>query len=469
MFALSGCNGGDQMVSIKRQAAIRLLMASVAVMIVLQPVSSSSAQTQLNGRTLLDYSYFTETSHGVRGRFMQYWETHGGLAQQGYPISWELYQVSLEDGKVYGMQYFERAVFEYHPENTPPNDVLLQRLGAQKYDITYSGGAPPQEPNNSPGSAFFAETGHRLGGRFLAYWKSHGGLAQQGYPISDEFFEQSAVDGQVYRVQYFERAIFEYHPEKQPPYDVLLSLIGSFYFDALYKSADAGEDSDGDGIANIDDVCPYAPEGQLNNVFDTDGCPDTIQTLMDLSIVDVNEFWSQVFEGYDAEYQPPDVVAAYTSEFMTPCGFSTELDNAFSCTNGRGFYGIYYDQNLMVDALYTGDFAPAVVIAHEWGHHIQKLTGIDSKYGQLTIKRELQADCLAGVWASFAGQASNLVKLEEGDLEEGASSLFNAGSLGDWTDPDNHGTPDQRRTAYLEGVQYGNRSLESGLDWCADR
>src|SRR5207249_9390646 len=72
-----------------------------------------------------------------------------------------------------------------------------------------------------------AETGKAVRGIFLTYWKSHGGLAQQGYPISGELQEVSATDGNPYTVQYFERAVFEYHPENQSPYDVLPSLLGA--------------------------------------------------------------------------------------------------------------------------------------------------------------------------------------------------------------------------------------------------
>ena len=82
----------------------------------------------------------------------------------------------------------------------------------------------------------FPETGKRLGGRFLQYWRQNGGLMQQGYPISDEFFEVSDLDGKPYTVQYFERAVFELHPENRPPYDVLLSQLGTFRFAAQYQS-----------------------------------------------------------------------------------------------------------------------------------------------------------------------------------------------------------------------------------------
>ena len=175
---------------------------------------------------------FPQTGKTVGGRFLAYWDSHGGLAQQGLPISGELQEVNPTDGKTYTVQYFERAVFELHPENQPPFDVLLSLLGNRQYKQKYPNGAPGQHPNTTAGSVAFPQTGHRLGGIFLAYWTAHGGLAQQGYPISDEFQEVSPVDGKTYTVQYFERAVFEYHPENQPPYNVLLSLLGSFYYHA---------------------------------------------------------------------------------------------------------------------------------------------------------------------------------------------------------------------------------------------
>jgi predicted NACHT family NTPase len=76
----------------------------------------------------------------------------------------------------------------------------------------------------------FPQTGKHLGSRFLIYWQQHGGLAQQGFPISEEFMERSDLDGKLYKVQYFERVVFEYHPENQAPYDVLLSQLGKFRY-----------------------------------------------------------------------------------------------------------------------------------------------------------------------------------------------------------------------------------------------
>lgn len=74
----------------------------------------------------------------------------------------------------------------------------------------------------------FQQTGYTVCGKFLTYWQGHGGLAQQGYPISQEFTETSDLNGKPYTVQYFERAVFEMHPENAAPNDVLLSQLGTF-------------------------------------------------------------------------------------------------------------------------------------------------------------------------------------------------------------------------------------------------
>src|SRR5881227_2243848 len=91
-------------------------------------------------------------------------------------------------------------------------------------------------------SRTFNETGKTVSGRFLQYWEAHGGLAQQGYPISDEFTEVSALDGKRYTVQYFERAVFEWHPENAgTPYEVLLSQLGTLKAKQLGGSLELGK------------------------------------------------------------------------------------------------------------------------------------------------------------------------------------------------------------------------------------
>jgi len=93
---------------------------------------------------------------------------------------------------------------------------------------TVPGGSNPAQrvpdPHN-PNLVYFGEVGHTLGGVFRDYWQ-HGGLAQFGYPLTEEFTEVSPTDGKPYVTQYFERARFEQHPENKPPYNVLLGLLG---------------------------------------------------------------------------------------------------------------------------------------------------------------------------------------------------------------------------------------------------
>ncbi len=93
---------------------------------------------------------------------------------------------------------------------------------------------PVPSITNTDTKVFYAATGHTLGGVFKTYWDSHGGLAQFGYPITEEYQEVSLTDGKTYTTQYFERARFEQHPEnKGTPYEVLQGLLGREMFKLL--------------------------------------------------------------------------------------------------------------------------------------------------------------------------------------------------------------------------------------------
>jgi len=175
-----------------------------------------------------DSRYFKETGQTVSGIFLDYWNSHGALPQQGYPISNEFSEVSDLNGKPYTVQYFERNRFEYHPELLgTPYAVQLGLLGVQyTADKLFTLGDPVATTRDL---LYFPETGHRLGGGFLLYWQAHGGLAQFGYPLSDEHLEQSTTDDNYYTTQYFERARFEWHEEVQgkPQDRVQLGLVGA--------------------------------------------------------------------------------------------------------------------------------------------------------------------------------------------------------------------------------------------------
>jgi spore germination protein YaaH len=169
--------------------------------------------------------YFPQTSHSLSGTFLSYWQQNGGLPVFGYPLTEPFTEKSPTDGKPYTVQYFERNRFELHPENNPPNNVLLGLLGVQA-----AGGRifpPPTDPAPGPDTLYFPQVEHTLSGAFLQYWQQDGGIRQFGYPISEPVLEQSTVDGKTYVVQYTERARLELHPEYAgTDAEVLLGLLG---------------------------------------------------------------------------------------------------------------------------------------------------------------------------------------------------------------------------------------------------
>jgi hypothetical protein len=179
---------------------------------------------------------FPETGQTVSGRLLQYWKENGGLPVFGLPLNAEAEQ-QTNDGR-FRMQLFERNRLELHPENAPPYDVLLGRLGT---DILFKQGRPWETlPRETPraGCRFFPETGHNLCEPFLSYWRSYGlelgdrgisereSLALFGYPVTSVNTETNA-DGWTGPTQWFERARFEHHAENRPPYHVLLGRLGA--------------------------------------------------------------------------------------------------------------------------------------------------------------------------------------------------------------------------------------------------
>jgi hypothetical protein len=189
--------------SFARSTFLRLSLALVMLAALLP--FSALAQTSLR--------YFSPTGHYLGGAFRYYWEQHGGLAIFGYPLTEEY--VRKSDGRV--VQYFERARFELHSQGNQPL-VLLGQLGRE---VTGNRNFPGVAPFASTSTrAYFAQTGHSLGGAFKRFWDGNGGLAIFGYPTSEEFTEQTA-DGQLRTVQYFERNRFELHPD-----GVKLGLLG---------------------------------------------------------------------------------------------------------------------------------------------------------------------------------------------------------------------------------------------------
>lgn len=209
--------------------SVRALLVTLVLMLLSSATAPSNTTAQETTHT------FPETGKTVSGIFLQYWTSHGGVAQQGYPITDEMDLIST-DGKTYRTQFFQRAVFERHPEFAgTPNEVLLKLVGQTFYGRHFNNTPPPNPTVNPTNTLAFKETGHSIGGKFRDYWEKHGGLAQQGYPMTDEF-KMVSTDGKEYATQVFQRAVFELHPEfAGTENEVLLRLLGVEELDAVNK------------------------------------------------------------------------------------------------------------------------------------------------------------------------------------------------------------------------------------------
>jgi thermitase len=176
--------------------------------------------------------FFPETGHTLRGTFRAFWEKHGGLPIFGFPISEEFTEQG-ENGANYIVQYFERHRLELHPENPPPYNVLLSRLGNTTLLDTGRDWNSFAKTGNQPGCRFFPETGQSICGAFLRYWRANGlefdgrrgksegeSLALFGLPLSPPQVE-TLSNGKTVTVQWFERARFEDHGSE----GILLGLL----------------------------------------------------------------------------------------------------------------------------------------------------------------------------------------------------------------------------------------------------
>jgi len=180
-------------------------------------------------------------------------------------------------------------------------------------------------------------------------------------------------------------------------------------------------------------------------------------------IHDVQDSWAQVFSDSKEQYRETKLVL-YRSATQTGCGTGQSGMGPFYCpTDEKVYIDLDFYNELATRFGAPGDFAQAYVIAHEVGHHVQKLLGISDrvKTREDGIKLELQADCFAGVWG-HAAQAEGI--LEAGDVQEGLTA---AAAVGDDTlqkettgriNPDTftHGTSAQRTHWFQTGFDSGD-------------
>ncbi len=187
-------------------------------------------------------------------------------------------------------------------------------------------------------------------------------------------------------------------------------------------------------------------------------------------LADTEDSWHNIFKQGGDQYQEPRLVL-FSGEVQSACGFAQSAMGPFYCPGDQKIYidlSFYNDMKTRFGA--PGDFAQAYVVAHEVGHHVQNLLGISSKVHQaqrsmgtteanrLSVRLELQADCLSGMWARHADRAKSV--LESGDLDEalGAAAAIGDDRLQKQTQgrvvPESftHGTSEQRVRWFQRGM-----------------
>ncbi len=186
------------------------------------------------------------------------------------------------------------------------------------------------------------------------------------------------------------------------------------------------------------------------------------------------DVWTEQFSNMNKTYTPPKM-ALFSDATESACGYAQSAMGPFYCpADDKVYLDLTFFDEMKERFNVVGDFAMAYVIAHEVGHHVQNLLGISRKvqamraqmseteYNKLSVKLELQADFLAGVWAHHAQQMENV--LEPGDIEEAlnAASAVGDDKLQEATQgrvvPDafTHGTSAQRMFWFKKGFDTGD-------------
>ncbi len=200
---------------------------------------------------------------------------------------------------------------------------------------------------------------------------------------------------------------------------------------------------------------------------------DEAARFVSMVLADTEDTWGPIFRAGGARYQEPQLVL-FTGATRSACGVGQAQMGPFYCpADGKVFLDLSFFDELHHRFGAPGDFAQAYVIAHEVGHHVQNLLGISDKVqqarqrvsereaNQLSVRLELQADCLAGVWAHHAQRSRQV--LEAGDVDEGLAA---ASAIGDdriqkqaqgYAVPDSftHGSAAQRVRWFRIGLQRG--------------
>jgi hypothetical protein len=242
---------------------------------------------------------------------------------------------------------------------------------------------------------------------------------------------------------------------------LLLALVGMYFGIDPSVILDQVGQMGGEQSSTTTEYIPTAEENQLAE-------------FVSVVLADTEDTWKAQFSRMGSTYSEPSLVL-FTGAVESACGFAQAAMGPFYCPADQKVYidlGFYQDLKNRMNS--PGDFAQAYVIAHEVGHHVQNLLGISDKvqasrgklsekdFNQLSVRLELQADCLAGVWANHADRVRQVV--EPGDIDEALNAASQIGDdrlqkqTGGHVTPDSftHGTSEQRVHWFRRGFSSGD-------------
>jgi uncharacterized protein len=228
-----------------------------------------------------------------------------------------------------------------------------------------------------------------------------------------------------------------------------------------------------DGVVNTF-MGSSAPVSQSKVPLEQTPAEKELVEFMSVILADTEQTWTQLFAQQGQTYREPKLVL-FRDAVDSACGLADTAVGPFYCpSDGQIYLDLGFYEQLQRQLGAPGDFAQAYVIAHEVGHHLQKLLGVADQVrdlqkrsgrteaNRLSVLLELQADCFAGVWGHHAGRARQL--LESGDIEEGLNA---ASAIGDdqlqrrsqgMVRPDSftHGSSAQRVQWFKTGLDRGD-------------
>jgi hypothetical protein len=215
------------------------------------------------------------------------------------------------------------------------------------------------------------------------------------------------------------------------------------------------------------------PSGQETAPGEQDFSDDPLADMVSVVVADTEDVWNEVFAATNRQYDEP-VLVMFRGATQTACGAGQQFMGPFYCPlDSKAYIDLDFYDELKDRFDAPGDFAQAYVVAHEIGHHVQHLLGIsdevqrsrqglsEAEANRMSVRLELQADCLAGVWANRTQREHKF--LEEGDVEEALNAASAIGDdriqqRGGAVSPESftHGTAEQRVRWFRAGLESGD-------------